>query len=56
MLTIIGYVFDIAAVPLLGLVGPLGWILACVLISVQRIGKAIKKPSKDAIMSFAATQ
>lgn len=56
LLTIIGYVFDIAAVPLLGLVGPHGWILACVLISVQRIGKAIKKPSKDTIMSFAATQ
>lgn len=56
LLTIIGYALDILAVPLLGLVGPHGWILACILISVQRIGKAIKKPSKDTIMSFAATQ
>ncbi len=55
-LTIIGYLIDILSVPLLGLVGRNGWILACVLLSIQRIGKSIKKPAKDTIMSFAANK
>ena len=55
-MTIAGYVLDIAAVPLLAFVGEHGWIAACALLIVQRVGKAIKKPAKDTIMSFAATQ
>lgn len=55
-MVIIGYLVDILAVPLLAFVGPNGWIWACILLSIQRIGKAIKKPAKDTIMSFAATQ
>ncbi len=55
-MTIAGYVLDIAAVPALALVGERGWIWACALLLVQRIGKAVKKPAKDAIMSFAASQ
>ncbi len=55
-IVIIGYLIDILAVPLLAFVGPNGWILASVILSVQRIGKAIKKPAKDTIMSFAASQ
>ena len=55
-MTILGYVLDIAAVPLLALVGEHGWIAACILLVVQRMGKAIKKPAKDTIMSFAASQ
>lgn len=55
-MVILGYLIDILAVPLLAFVGPNGWILACILLAVQRIGKAIKKPAKDTIMSFAATQ
>lgn len=55
-LTIAGYLIDILAVPLLAFVGPNGWVWACVLLSIQRIGKAVKKPAKDTIMSFAATQ
>ena len=48
---------DIAAVPALALVGgERGWIWACVLLVVQRMGKAIKKPAKDTILSFAASQ
>lgn len=55
-MTIAGYVLDIIAVPVLALVGEHGWIAACVLLVIQRMGKAIKKPAKDTIMSFAASQ
>ena len=55
-MTILGYVLDIVAVPALALVGENGWIAACLLLVVQRMGKAIKKPAKDTIMSFAASQ
>lgn len=55
-MTILGYVLDILAVPALALVGEHGWIAACILLVIQRMGKAIKKPAKDTIMSFAATQ
>ncbi len=55
-MTIAGYVLDILAVPALALVGQHGWIAACCLLVVQRMGKAIKKPAKDTIMSFAASQ
>ena len=44
------------AVPALALVGEHGWIWACLLLLIQRMGKAIKKPAKDTIMSFAASQ
>ena len=55
-MTILGYVLDIAAVPALALVGKNGWIAACALLVVQRMGKAVKKPAKDTVMSFAASQ
>ncbi len=55
-MTIAGYVLDIIAVSALALVGEHGWIAACVLLVIQRMGKAIKKPAKDTIMSFAASQ
>lgn len=55
-MTILGYILDIVAVPLLALVNEDGWIYACILLVIQRIGKAIKKPAKDTIMSFAATR
>lgn len=55
-MTILGYVLDVLAVPALALVGENGWIWACVLLVIQRLGKAIKKPAKDTIMSFAASQ
>ena len=55
-MTILGYVLDIIAVTALALVGEHGWVWACLLLIVQRMGKAIKKPAKDTIMSFAATQ
>ena len=55
-MTIAGYVLDVLAVPALALVGEHGWLAACGLLIVQRMGKAIKKPAKDTIMSFAASQ
>lgn len=55
-MTIFGYILDVLAVPALALVGEHGWIGACMLLVVQRMGKAIKKPAKDTIMSFAASQ
>lgn len=55
-MTIFGYILDILAVPALALVGEDGWIYACFLLVIQRMGKAIKKPAKDTIMSFAASQ
>lgn len=55
-MVIIGYVLDVLAVPALALVGEHGWIAACALLVIQKMGKAIKKPAKDTVMSFAATQ
>ena len=56
LMTIAGYVLDVLAVPALALVGEHGWIAACGLLIIQRMGTAIKKPAKDTIMSFAASQ
>ena len=47
---------DVFAVPALALVHRDGWIAACVLLVIERIGKAIKKPAKNTILSFAAAQ
>lgn len=55
-MVIFGYILDIVAVPALALVGEKGWIAAASLLVIQRMGKAIKKPAKDTIMSFAASQ
>lgn len=55
-ITIAGYIIDCMAIPALALVPRGGWILACFLIVIQRFGKAVKKPAKDTILSFAATQ
>lgn len=55
-MTIVGYIIDVMAIPALALVPRGGWIAACGLMIVERIGKAIKKPAKDTLLSFAATQ
>lgn len=55
-MVIIGYLIDTLAVPLLAFVGPHGWIYACIILSVERVGKAIKKPAKDTVLSFAAKE
>lgn len=45
-MTIVGYVLDVLAVPALALVGEHGWVWACALLVIQRMGKAIKKPRR----------
>lgn len=51
LLTFIGYALNLLAVPLLALAG--NWPLAASLIILERFGKAIRTPSKDAMLSFA---
>lgn len=55
-MTILGYIVDCMAIPALALIPQGGWMLACALIVLQRLGKAVKKPAKDAVLSFAANQ
>lgn len=56
LLTILGYAVDLLAVPALALVPKNGWLWAAALIVVERAGKAVKKPAKDTLLSFAAAQ
>ncbi len=56
LITIVGYIVDVLAVPALALAGEHGWVFASGLIIIERIGKAIKKPAKSTLLSFAATQ
>ncbi|MEG1711226.1 MAG: MFS transporter [Clostridia bacterium] len=55
LMTILGYAIDVFAIPLLALVPEGGWIVACSIIVIQRAGKAIKKPAKNTLVSFAAS-
>jgi MFS family permease len=52
--TIIGYVLNLFAVPLLALAGD--WPIAVVLIIAERMGRALRAPTRDAMLSHAATQ
>lgn len=52
-LTITGYALTVAAVPLLGVV-PALW-MACGLILLERIGKSVRSPAKDAMLAQAGT-
>ena len=54
MLTIVGYALNLAAVPLLAYAN--GWMIAAVLIVLERTGKAIRTPSRDVMLSQAAHQ
>jgi len=51
VVTIAGYVVNMLAVPALALVG--NWPLAASLIVAERTGRAIRKPTTDAMLSFA---
>lgn len=55
-ITIIGYAIQVVAIPLLALVPENGWIIAGSLIVAERIGKALKKPAKNTLVSFAASE
>jgi MFS family permease len=51
-ITISGYILQMSVVPLLALAG--SWQLAAVLIIAERIGKGIRNPPRDAMLSHAA--
>lgn len=51
LVTFIGYALNLLAVPLLALAG--NWPLAASLMILERFGKAIRNPSRDAMLSYA---
>lgn len=53
-ITFAGYVIQMSAVPLLALAG--SWQVAAVLIVLERVGKAIRNPPRDVMLSHAAKQ
>lgn len=55
-LVIAGYALQVLAIPALALIPQNGWILACGLVILERVGKAIKKPAKNTLVSFAASE
>lgn len=54
--TIVGYCIDVFSVPLLALVPDGGWQWAIAFILLEKVGKAIKKPAKSSLISFASHQ
>jgi len=53
-ITIFGYVVNLAAVPLLALAG--AWPVAAALMVLERTGKALRTPARDAMLSHATKQ
>ncbi|MEW5986239.1 MAG: MFS transporter [Chloroflexota bacterium] len=51
LITFLGYFLNLAAVPLLALAGRWEW--AALLIVTERVGKAIRTPARDAMLSHA---
>ena len=51
--TIAGYALTVISVPPLGYAGAL-WV-ACALIILERVGKAVRAPAKDALLSYATS-
>lgn len=54
LLTFTGYTVNLLAVPLLALTGH--WWIASTLIVIERLGKAIRTPARDAMLSHATRQ
>lgn len=52
--TFFGYAINLIAVPLLALAG--NWQIAAVLMVIERIGKGIRVPPRDAMLSYATHQ
>lgn len=52
--TILGYIINLLAVPLLALAG--NWMTAAVLIVLERFGKGLRTPARDTLLSFATKQ
>ena len=55
-LVIAGYTLQVLAIPALALIPENGWVIACGLVILERVGKAIKKPAKNTLVSFAASE
>ena len=55
-LVIAGYTIQVLAIPALALIPEHGWRIACALVILERIGKAVKKPAKNTLVSFAASE
>jgi MFS family permease len=53
-ITIFGYAVNLTAVPLLALAGR--WELAAALLIAERVGKAIRTPARDAMLSHATSR
>jgi MFS family permease len=53
-ITVIGYVVNLLAVPVLALAGR--WEIAAALIIAERFGKAIRNPPRDAMLSHATSE
>lgn len=51
-ITISGYILQMSVVPLLALAG--SWQVAALLVILERVGKAIRNPPRDAMLSHAA--
>ena len=54
LITFAGYAINLLAVPLLALAG--NWPLAASLMVLERFGKAIRSPAKDAMLSYATSE
>ena len=52
LITFAGYALNLLAIPLLALAG--SWEIAAALLLLERIGKAVRTPSRDAMLSHAA--
>lgn len=52
-ITLVGYALNLFAVPLLALAGR--WEIAAALMLAERLGKAIRNPARDAMLSHAAS-
>ena len=55
-LVIVGYTIQVLAIPALALIPEHGWLWACGLVILERVGKAVKKPAKNTLVSFAASE
>lgn len=53
-ITVLGYVVNLAAVPLLALAGR--WEIAAGLLIAERVGKAIRTPARDVMLSHATSR
>ncbi|KAF5088946.1 Major Facilitator Superfamily protein [anaerobic digester metagenome] len=53
-ITIVGYIINLLAVPLIALAG--SWEIAAVLLITERLGKAVRTPARDVMLSHATSQ